>query len=96
MSSPAAPAALQQPHLAANHVSWEETAVAHLFSTSLPGVRKEEIRVEVLDARYLIIRMELVDVAAAVGPEEDDGRRRGFDRKFRLPGMVDVDGISVE
>jgi len=90
------PAALQhqQPRRAANHVSWEETAAAHLFSASLPGVRKEEIRVEVEDARYLVIRMELAAAAAAAA--EEDGRRRSFDRKFRLPGMVDVDGISAE
>ncbi|RLM97990.1 18.8 kDa class V heat shock protein [Panicum miliaceum] len=61
-----------------------------------PRVRKEEIRVEVLDARYLVIRTELADTAAVAGAEEDDGRRRGFDRKFRLPGMVDVDSISAE
>jgi HSP20 family protein len=67
----------------------------------LLGVRKEEIRVEVEDARYLVIRTELADAAAAAaGAEGDDGvvgrGRRGFDRKFRLPGMVDVDGISAE
>jgi hypothetical protein len=28
---------LLQPQRPANHVSWEETAVAHLFSASLPG-----------------------------------------------------------
>ncbi|RLN05193.1 hsp20/alpha crystallin family protein [Panicum miliaceum] len=84
------PVALQQPRRPANHVSWEEAAAAHLFSASLPGVRKEEIRVEVEDARYLVIRTEL---AAA---EEDDGLGRGFSRKFRLPGMVDVDGITAE
>ncbi|KAF8700388.1 hypothetical protein HU200_034323 [Digitaria exilis] len=95
LSSPAAPQ--QQPRRPANHVNWEETAAAHLFSASLPGVRKEEIRVEVEDARYLVIRTEL----AAAGAEEDDdglvgGRRRGFERKFRLPGMVDTEGISAE
>ncbi|RLN35678.1 hypothetical protein C2845_PM03G08510 [Panicum miliaceum] len=55
-------------------------------------MRKEDIRVEVEDARYLIIRTEL----AVTGAEEEDGRRRRFDRKFRLPGMVDVDSISAE
>ncbi|CAN6175583.1 unnamed protein product [Urochloa humidicola] len=97
LSSPAA-LQQQQPRRPANHVSWEETAAAHLFSASLPGVRKEEIKVEVEDARYLVIRTELMDSAAA-GEEGDDGAvggRRGFDRKFRLPGMVDVDGISAE
>ncbi|TKW35009.1 hypothetical protein SEVIR_2G343200v4 [Setaria viridis] len=97
--SPPAAAAAQQPRRPANHVSWEETAAAHLFSASLPGVRKEEIRVEVEDARYLVIRTEL-DGATAAGAEGDGGAvglgRRSFDRKFRLPGMVDVDGISAE
>jgi HSP20 family protein len=51
-------------------------------------VRTEEIRVEVEDARYLVIRTELDAAAAAAGA-------RSFDRKFRLPGMVDVDGISA-
>ncbi|XP_062186376.1 18.8 kDa class V heat shock protein-like [Phragmites australis] len=80
---------LSSPLRQANHVSWEETAAAHLFSANLPGVRKEEIRVEVEDARYLAIRTELDE-------GEGDGRRRSFSRKFRLPGMVDVDGISAE
>ncbi|OEL16056.1 18.8 kDa class V heat shock protein [Dichanthelium oligosanthes] len=88
LSSPTASASLQQqPRRPASHVSWEETAAAHLFSASLPGVRKEEIRVEVEDARYLVIRTELASSASG---------GRGFDRKFRLPGMVDVDGISAE
>jgi HSP20 family protein len=57
------------------------------------GVRKEEIRVEVEDARYLVIRTELLDAAT-----DDAGRRgrRSFARKFRLPGMVDADGISAD
>uniref|UniRef100_A0A0D9WZH4 SHSP domain-containing protein n=1 Tax=Leersia perrieri TaxID=77586 RepID=A0A0D9WZH4_9ORYZ len=71
-----------------NHVSWEETAAAHLYSASLPGVRKEEIRVEVEDARYIAIRTEF-------DGDGGDGRR-SFARKFRLPAMVDVDGISAE
>jgi HSP20 family protein len=52
-------------------------------------VRKEEIRVEVEDARYLVIRTELDD------DDDDDAGARSFDRKFRLPGMVDVDGIAA-
>ncbi|XP_040382210.1 18.8 kDa class V heat shock protein [Oryza brachyantha] len=82
-SSPAAAAAAAQ---RSNHVSWEETAAAHLYSVNLPGVRKEEIRVEVEDARYLAIRTEL----------DGGGDRRSFARKFRLPAMVDADGISAE
>ena len=39
-----------------------------------------------------LAQVESAQAAAA----EEDGRRRSFDRKFRLPGMVDVDGISAE
>uniref|UniRef100_A0A0E0LLB8 SHSP domain-containing protein n=1 Tax=Oryza punctata TaxID=4537 RepID=A0A0E0LLB8_ORYPU len=88
--SPAAAAVAQR----SNHVSWEETAAAHLYSASLPGVRKEEIRVEVEDAMYLVIRTEL---DAGDGDGDDGGvGRRSFARKFRLPAMVDADGISAE
>jgi HSP20 family protein len=54
-------------------------------------VRKEEIRVEVEDGRYLVIRTEM-DGGVVAGV---DGRRSSFARKFRLPGMVDADGISA-
>ncbi|BAF21702.2 18.8 kDa class V heat shock protein [Oryza sativa Japonica Group] len=88
--SPATAAAAQR----CSHVSWEETAAAHLYSASLPGVRKEEIRVEVEDAMYLVIRTELDD--GGDGDGGGGGGRRSFARKFRLPAMVDADGISAE
>lgn len=47
---------------------------------------------EVEDARYLVIRTEL-DAGTGTGGAVADAR--SFDRKFRLPGMVDVDGISA-
>ncbi|KAF7008241.1 hypothetical protein CFC21_023049 [Triticum aestivum] len=74
-----------------NHVSWDETGAAHIYSADLPGVRKEEIRVEIEDGRYLVIRTEL-----DAGDAEVHGRRGSFARKFRLPGMVDADGITAE
>lgn len=52
---------------------------------------KEEIRVEIEDGRYLVIRTEL-----DAGDAEVHGRRGSFARKFRLPGMVDADGITAE
>ncbi|KAK5831476.1 hypothetical protein PVK06_015274 [Gossypium arboreum] len=52
------------------------------------GVRKEEIKVEVEDSRYLIIRTEAIDDSTK--PAMD------FKRKFRLPGSIDIDGISAK
>ncbi|KAF7015491.1 unnamed protein product [Triticum aestivum] len=85
-SSPPAPSSRPP-----NHVSWDETGAAHIYSADLPGVKKEEIRVEIEDGRYLVIRTEL-----DAGDAEVHGRRGSFARKFRLPGMVDADGITAE
>ncbi|XP_051125052.1 15.4 kDa class V heat shock protein [Andrographis paniculata] len=73
------------PFVPKNYVHWVETPESHLYSADIPGVRREEVSVEVEDSRYLIIRAEST---------EDPSR--SFHRKFRLPGQVDVDGISAE
>ncbi|KAI4298671.1 hypothetical protein L6164_032203 [Bauhinia variegata] len=70
-----------------NHVHWTETPESHVFSADIPGVRKEELRVEVEDSRCLIIRTEAVD--------EFTEPARKFMRKFRLPDRVDLDTISA-
>ncbi|KAL5578865.1 hypothetical protein UlMin_011307 [Ulmus minor] len=70
-----------------NHVHWNETPDSHIFSADLPGVRKEEIKVEVEDSNYIIIRTEAID--------ESTEPARTFMRKFRLPGRVDIDGIAA-
>ncbi|PRQ28486.1 putative small heat shock protein HSP20 [Rosa chinensis] len=74
-----------------NYVHWTETPESHIFSADLPGVRKEEIKVEVEDSIYLIIRTQRLDD----GDEESTEARRTFTRKFRLPGTVDIERISA-
>ncbi|XP_010529427.1 PREDICTED: 15.4 kDa class V heat shock protein [Tarenaya hassleriana] len=71
-----------------NHVHWTQTPDSHLFSVDLPGVRKEEIKVEIEDSRYLIIRTE-----TAGGSLEPPAK--SFRRKFRLPESIDIAGISA-
>ncbi|KAK8918659.1 15.4 kDa class V heat shock protein [Platanthera zijinensis] len=74
-----------------NYVHWTQTPDSHLFSADLPGIRKEEIRVELEDSRYLLIRTE-----RTAGDGEADGRpTKEFMRKFRLPTMVEIEGISA-
>ncbi|XP_062013466.1 15.4 kDa class V heat shock protein [Rosa rugosa] len=75
-----------------NYVHWTETPECHIFSADLPGVRKEEIKVEVEESIYLIIRTQRLD---GDGDEESTEARRTFTRKFRLPGMVDIERISA-
>ncbi|KAL2931453.1 15.4 kDa class V heat shock protein [Bienertia sinuspersici] len=74
-------------HIPENYVHWRETPQSHVYSANLPGVRKDDIKVEVEDSRYMIIRTEAIDNSGA--------SPRRFMRKFRLPGRVDVDGISA-
>ncbi|KAI8525140.1 hypothetical protein RHMOL_Rhmol13G0205900 [Rhododendron molle] len=71
-----------------NYVHWTETPESHIYSVDLPGVRKEEIRVEMEDSIYLVIRTE-----SATGESTEPAK--SFMRKFRLPGAVDVNGISA-
>ncbi|XP_020266170.1 16.9 kDa class I heat shock protein 3-like [Asparagus officinalis] len=73
--------------LADARVDWRETNTAHIFVAELPGVRKEEVKVQVEDGNVLSISGEKAK------EEEDAGdtwhrieRRTGsFHRKFRLP-----------
>ncbi|KAL2523991.1 15.4 kDa class V heat shock protein [Abeliophyllum distichum] len=71
-----------------NYVHWTQTPESHIYSAHLPGVKKEEIRVEVEDSKYLIIRTEAAD-------ETSTEPIWSFTRKFRLPGRVDINGISA-
>lgn len=59
-----------------------------LFFNYLSGLRKEEIKVEIEDSIYLIIRTETTERS----PEPPV---RSFKRKFRLPESIDITGISA-
>ncbi|KAK1304118.1 15.4 kDa class V heat shock protein [Acorus calamus] len=73
-----------------NHVNWSETPEFHIYTADLPGAKKEEIKVEVEDSRYIIIRTEPEET-----PERAESGPRRFKRKFRLPERVDVEGITA-
>ncbi|CAK7323695.1 unnamed protein product [Dovyalis caffra] len=81
------PALFSYPPTPENHVSWSQTPESHVYSADLPGVRKEEIKLELEDSRYLIIRTEAIDESAQPA--------KTFKRKFRLPGGIDIEGISA-
>lgn len=44
---------------------------------------------EVEDSKYLIIRTEATDESSSTGPA------RSFKKKFRLPGRINIEGISA-
>ncbi|ESR38203.1 17.6 kDa class I heat shock protein 2 [Citrus sinensis] len=78
-------------------VDWKETPEAHVFKADLPGLRKEEVKVEVEDDRVLQIsgqrKIEKEDKNDTWHRVE---RSSGmFSRRFRLPENVKMDQIKA-
>ncbi|GFZ19835.1 HSP20-like chaperones superfamily protein [Actinidia rufa] len=78
-------------------VDWKETPEAHVFKADLPGLKKEEVKVEIEDDRVLQIRGE-----RNVEKEEKNDtwhrveRSSGqFMRRFRLPENAKVDELKA-
>ena len=78
-------------------IDWKETPDAHVFKADLPGVKKEEVKVEVEEGRILQISGD-----RKVEKEEKNDkwhrvqRSSGqFIRRFRLPENVKVDEVKA-
>ena len=78
-------------------IDWKETPEAHVFKADLPGVKKEEVKVEVEDGNVLVISGER-------SKEEEDKydkwhrveRSSGkFLRRFRLPENAKTDQVKA-
>ncbi|KAF8026108.1 hypothetical protein BT93_F2810 [Corymbia citriodora subsp. variegata] len=87
---------------------WKETPEAHVFIADLPGLKKEEVKVEVDGEGYLIISGErkVPEDKEAKGEDGKKGegdekwhrveRFRGkFSRRFRLPRNAKREGIKA-
>ncbi|XP_074311871.1 18.1 kDa class I heat shock protein-like [Silene latifolia] len=84
-------------------VDWKETEKAHIFMVDLPGVNKEEVKVEVDQERVLEISGDRGGVTNHEESANDGGvwhrveRARGkFLRRFRLPENAKVDEVKAE
>ncbi|KAL6847855.1 hypothetical protein ACP4OV_021983 [Aristida adscensionis] len=91
------PLAEQCPVLTNVRVDWKETPAAHVFRADLPGVRKEDAKVEVEDGGVLAISGERRREEAGEGEawrvvERSSGR---FRRRFRLPRGARLDRVSA-
>ncbi|KAK9057577.1 hypothetical protein SSX86_022413 [Deinandra increscens subsp. villosa] len=78
-------------------VDWKETPEAHVFKADLPGIKKEEVKVEVEDGRVLQItgernveKEDKNDTWHRV--ERSSGK---FTRRFRLPENAKMDEVKA-
>ncbi|KAH7670395.1 HSP20 family protein, partial [Dioscorea alata] len=78
-------------------IDWKETPEAHVFKADLPGLKKEEVKVEVEEGRILQISGE----RSKEQEEKNDKWHRverssgKFLRRFRLPENANVDQVKA-
>ncbi|KAI3983621.1 hypothetical protein MKX01_000633 [Papaver californicum] len=78
-------------------IDWKETPEAHIFRADLPGVKKEEVKVEVEEGRVLQVSGE----RSMAKEEKNDKWHRierssgKFLRRFRLPENAKVDEVKA-
>ncbi|XP_019192353.1 PREDICTED: 17.3 kDa class I heat shock protein-like [Ipomoea nil] len=96
-SFPGGGAARETSAFAAARIDWKETPEAHIFKADVPGLKKEEVKVEVEDGNVLQIsgqrskeQEEKTDTWHRV--ERSSG---SFLRRFRLPENAKVDQIKA-
>ncbi|KDP42164.1 hypothetical protein JCGZ_02894 [Jatropha curcas] len=78
-------------------VDWKETPEAHVFKADLPGIKKEEVKVEIEDDRVLQIsgekHMEKEDKNDTWHRVERSSGK--FSRRFRLPENAKIDQVKA-
>lgn len=83
--------------IANTRIDWRETPEAHILKADLPGLRKEEVKVEVEEGRILQISGER-------SKEEEERNEKWhrversmgkFQRRFRLPENARMDEIKA-
>ncbi|KAL1348369.1 hypothetical protein HN51_024362 [Arachis hypogaea] len=79
------------------NVDWKETPAAHVFKADVPGLKKEEVKVEIEDDRVLRISGERNRESEERNDtwhrvERSSGR---FERSFRLPENAMVDQVKA-
>ncbi|KAK4403334.1 class I heat shock protein [Sesamum angolense] len=78
-------------------IDWKETPEAHVFKVDVPGLKKEEVKVEVEDGRILQISGE----RSKEQEEKNDKWHRverssgKFLRRFRLPENAKLDQVKA-
>ncbi|XP_031485830.1 17.8 kDa class I heat shock protein-like [Nymphaea colorata] len=83
--------------LANTQIDWKETPDAHVFKVDLPGLKKEEVKVELEEGKVLKISGERSRESEEKNEkwhrvERSSGK---FLRRFRLPENVMVDQVKA-
>ena len=78
-------------------IDWKETPEAHIFKADLPGLKKEEVKVEVEEGRILQISGERSKEQEDKNDKWHHIERsiRKFLRKFRLPKNAKMDQVKA-
>ena len=85
-------------HAVANtQIDWRETPEAHVFKADLPGLKKEEVKVQVVDGRTLEISGERKKEEVQKGDtwHRVERAQGSFLRRFRLPENANADKVKA-
>ncbi|TKY56813.1 17.3 kDa class I heat shock protein [Spatholobus suberectus] len=97
LSVPRSELANETAAVANTRIDWKETPEAHVFKADLPGLRKEEVKVEIEEGRVL-------QISGQRTKEKEDKNETwhrverttgSFLRRFRLPENAKVDQVKA-